>query len=144
MINKKITILLLFTFIIIGAAYATNTPDFKAPNSLEKLGNQGFVDKKGHNIDFQEYTDSSHKTWFENDTGYIVQKHNDTFYIYSDSSEVDPNKAEAVGVLEVVEVDGNKLIINSWTPNDNPNDMKIIWENLFEFNKLNKLTPIKI
>jgi len=142
MINKKIAILLLFTFLIIGAVYAV---DFKAPNGLEKLGQHGFVDKKGHNIDFQNYTDSSHKTWFENDTDYMVQKHNDTFYIYADGSDVDPDKVEAVGILEVVEVDGEKYIVNSWTPNNNnEKDMQIIWNNILEFNKLNKLTPIKI
>ncbi|MBR0059340.1 MAG: hypothetical protein IJP99_08435 [Methanobrevibacter sp.] len=141
--TKKITILLLFTFLIIGAAYAY---EFKAPNDLHKIGTNSYVDEKGHNIVIQNYTDNSHKTWFENDTGYLVQKYNnnDSFYLYADSSEVNPNKAEAVGILEVVEIDGDKYIINSWTPNDNEKDMELIWQNLLEFNKLNKLTPIKI
>ena len=144
MINKKIIILLLFTFLVIGAAYATQ--EFKVPNDLHKISVSTYADEKGHNLVIENYTENSHKTWFENDTGYLVQKYsnNDSFYLYADSSEVDPNKAEAVGILEVVEIDRNKYIINSWTPKEDNKDMELIWENLLEFNKLNKLTPIKI
>ena len=144
--TKKIILLLLFTFLIIGVAYAANVPDFKAPNGLHKSGTSNFIDEKGHNIQVMEDTDSSHKAWFENNTGSLVQKYdkNDSFYLYADSSEVDPSKAEAVGILEVVECDGNKYIIASWTPKDDKKDMELVWENLLEFNKLNKLTPIKI
>ena len=144
MINKKILIALLFTFLLIGTVYATQ--EFQTPKDLHKIAINTYADEKGHNLDILNYTDSSHKTWFENDTGYLVQKYknNDSFYIYADSSEVDPNKAEAVGIIEVVEYDGAKYIINSWTPKEDNKDMELIWENLLEFNKLNKLTPIKI
>ena len=144
MINKKIILSILCLFLIIGVAYAAQ--EFQVPKDLHKISTNSYVDEKGHNIQFQEYTESSHKTWFENDTGYIVQKYknNDSFYIYTDMSEVDKNKAEAVGILEVVECDGNKYIIASWTPKDDKKDMELVWENLLEFNKLNKLTPIKI
>lgn len=144
MTNKKLILSILCLFLIIGVAYATS--DFKVPKDLHKIATDNYVDEKGHNINIQNYTEDSYKTWFENDTGYLVQKYNnnDSFYLYADSSEVDPNKAEAVGILEIVEIDGKKYIISSWTPKEDKKDMEIIWENLLEFNKLNKLTPIKI
>lgn len=144
MINKKIILSILCLFLIIGVAYAAQ--EFQVPKDLHKMTSHSYVDEKGHNIEIQNYTESSHKTWFENDTGYLVQKYNnnDSFYIYADSSSVDKNKAEAVGILEVVEYKGNKYIINSWTPKEDKKDMEIIWNNLVEFNQLNKLTPIKI
>ena len=144
MANKKIILSIICLFLIIGAAYAAQ--EFKIPTDLHKISTSSYVDEKGHNLDIQNYSESSYKTWFENDTGYLVQKYkdNDSFYLYADSSAVDPNKAEAVGILEIVEHDGNKYIINSWTPKEDKKDMDIIWENLLEFNKLNKLTPTKI
>ena len=132
-----------------GMAYATNPVDiFKAPSPLTPLGDNSFVDGQGHNIQISEDTDSTHKIWFENntETGYIVTPYeaNNSFYMYSDASEVDPNTAEAVGVLEIVEKDGTNYIISSWSAKDTDADFKMVASNLLEFNKLNNLKPLPI
>ena len=46
-------------------------------------------------------------------------------------------------ILEVVEKDGAKYIISSWTPKG-PTEAKKISDNLLEFNKLNNLKPIEV
>lgn len=138
----KITIGLTLLFLCLGAVNADTHPTdiFTAPSPLHPIGNSGFVDEQGHNINIYENTDETHKTWFENDTenGYLVQPYeaNDTFYIYAD----DENDC---GILEIIEHDGVEYIINSWTPNGS-DDARIIWDNLLEFNEINHLTPIKI
>ena len=145
----KILIGLSVLFLIIGACYAAYPNEiFKAPNGLEPIGHNDFVDKQGHNIQIIENSDSTHKTWFENntETGYIVTPYeaNNNFYMYSDASEVDPNKAEAVGVIEIVEKEGVKYIVSSWSAKDTDADFKMVADNLLEFNKLNNLKPVAI
>ena len=71
-------------------------------------------------------------------------QNNGCYYIYVDSSEVDPDGVEAVGILEIVEIYGEKYIISSWTPGGDDKDVKIVYSNLVEFNGLNHLTPIKL
>ena len=145
----KIIIGITIIFLLIGVAYAANNNEiFKAPSSLNKMAKDNFVDGQGHNIQISEDTDSNHKVWFENSTeaGYVVTPYegNNSFYMYRDASETDPNTAEAVGVIEIVEKDGSKYIISSWSAKDTDSDFKKVAENLLEFNKLNNLKPIPI
>ena len=83
-----------------------------------------------------EDTDDSHHRWFENDTKYTVQKYNDTCYI----GVTDENDCY---LLEVVEKDGTKYIVGSWTPKGAV-ETPAIQSNLLEFNKINKLTPLAV
>ena len=144
----KIFIGITLLFLVMGVASATDMVDiFKAPSPLQALGNSGYADGQGHNIQIMEYDESSHDIWFVNDTDYLVQpyENNNSFYTYVDASDVDPDGVEQVGVLEVVEKDGSRYIINSWTPNDNSEkDVQLIFSNLLEFNKLNRLTPMEL
>ncbi|WP_407415726.1 hypothetical protein [Methanobrevibacter sp.] len=126
-------------FLIIGVASATDIIDiFQAPSSLHALGTSSYVDEQGHNIMIVEYSDDNYDLWFENDTeaGYVAQKYNDTCYIGAD----DENDCY---ILEIVEKEGTKYIIGSWTPNG-VDDAKIIQNNLEEFNKLNNLNPLEV
>lgn len=142
---KKIIIIILFIFLITNPSYALTNNDLQAPSGLHKFGTLDFIDEKGHNIQIINYTDSTHKTWFENNTGYNVQPYseNNSFYIFVDMSEVDPNSVESEGILEIIAHDGDKYIVASWTPNGSK-DADIVVKNLMEFNKINNLTPIKI
>ena len=138
---KKIIIGILLLFIVIGTVYAVhNNEKFKAPTGLHAMGYNDFVDEKGHNIGIMEYTDDYYNTWFKNDTedGYLVQPYseNPKYYIYAD----DENDC---GILEIVEKDGAKYIINSWTPNGS-DEAKVILDNLLEFNKLNNIKPLPV
>lgn len=134
--------------LIIGTASAEIVDEFKAPSPLNPFGTSSFADGQGHNIQICEDTEDFHKIWFENntETSYLVEPYqgNDSFYLYVDGAESDPNSAEALGIIEIVENNGNKYIVNSWTANDNDNDFKIAYENLLEFNEINQLTPISI
>lgn len=135
----KILIGISLLLLIIGNASATDPVDiFKAPSTLQPMGTSGYVDTQGHNIIISKYSDDDYKTWFENDTetNYIVQKYNDTCYIGAD----DENDCY---ILEIVEKEGTKYIISSWTPKG-PNEAKIIQQNLEEFNMINNLNPIKL
>lgn len=135
----KILIGIGILFLLIGVASATDLVDiFKAPSTLEPMGTSGYVDTQGHNIMILEYSDDEVNTWFQNDTDpvYLVQKYNDTCYLGVD----DENDCY---ILEIVEKDGTKYIISSWTPKG-PDETPIIKSNLEEFNKLNNLKPLEI
>lgn len=137
----KKSILIITIFLLIGTVCAANNNElFTAPSGLQAVGHDDFVDKQGHNIMIKEYDDNNKKTWFENstETQYLVELYQDNPNIYLGATDEDSY------ILEVVEKDGKQYIIGSWTPNDSKNDMKIVWENLQEFNKLNKLTPMEI
>ena len=144
----KILIGITLLFLVIGVVGATEMVDmFKAPSPLQSLGTSSYVDGQGHNIQIIEYDDGSHKIWFENNTDYLVEpyENNNSFYFYVDASDVDPDGIEQVGILEIVEKEGNKYIISSWTPNDDEDtNTEIIFNNLLEFNKLNQLTPMEL
>lgn len=136
---KKIILGILLLSLIIGIACAAhNNEIFTAPPGLHAMGYNDFVDEQGHNIMIMEYNDKNKQTWFENDTNpeYLVQKYNDTCYIAVD----DENDCY---IFEIVEKEGNKYIISSWTPKG-PDETAIIKYNLEEFNKLNQLTPLHI
>ena len=136
----KIIIAIGILFLIIGTAYAAhNNEIFTAPSGLHAMGYNDFVDEKGHNIMIMNYTDDYIKTWFENDTetNYLVQPYsgNESFYLGDDG--------DGCYILEVVEKDGTKYIISSWTPKES-DETQTLLSNLLEFNKLNKLKPLPI
>lgn len=138
----KILLLASILFLIIGTAYAAhNNEIFKAPSGLQPMGYEDFVDQKGHNIMVMDYSDENVQTWFENDTDpeYLVQPYQqdgDMFYMGAD----DENDCY---ILEVVEKDGSKYIIGSWTPKG-AMETETIFNNLLEFNKLNNLKPLEV
>lgn len=137
----KIIIGITIIFLCIGVASAANLNQiFKAPSDLEPMGDSGFVDKQGHNIMINEYNDENKQTWFENDTDsmYFVEPYSGNPNIYIGVEETDHY------YLEVVEKDGNKYIVGSWTPKDSDSDFKKIAENLKEFNKLNNVEPVEV
>ena len=126
-------------FLIIGVVSAADIADtFKAPSGLEKVGTNSFVDRQGHNILISEYTDDNINTWLQNDSDpvYLVQKYNDTCYIATD----DENDCY---IHEIVEKDGVKYLISSWTPKG-PNEAQLLKKNLEEFNKLNNIKPLNV
>lgn len=138
---KKGILILALLFLVIGTAYAANNNEiFKAPSGLEPMGHNDFVDKKGHNIMIEEYNDENVKTWFENDTDpmYLVQESQQHPNIYTGATD------DGSYILEVVEKDGVKYIVGSWTPKSTSGDAELIWKNLQEFNKLNNLKPIEV
>ena len=133
---KKIILEILIIFLLVGSVYAANPVDiFKAPAGMQPAGNTGYADGQGHNIIIVDY--NNYDTWFKNDSDkYLVEKFNDTVY----TGVTDEND---VYLLEIVEKDNAKYIIQSWSPKG-VSETQIIQKNLEEFNKINQLTPLPI
>ena len=131
----KILIAAVAIFLIIGVASAANSADiFKAPSGLTASGNDTFADGQNHYIKVYNYTDELYSKWFENDKGFSV---ND----YKNGNFFSLNYEDHYGILEIVEKDGNKYIIDSWTAK-NPNESNALKKNLENFNSVNDLKPI--
>ena len=135
----KILIGICIILLLLGTVYAAqNNEIFKAPSPLKPMGNNDFVDQQGHNIMVAELDDDNINTWFQNDTdpAYLVEKYNDTLYVGTDDEH-------DCYLHEIVEKDGKKYLVTSWTPNG-AEETAIIQGNLDEFNKLNNLKPLEI
>lgn len=135
----KILIGIGIIFLLIGTVYAADFVDmFKAPSPLHPMGTSSYVDEQGHNILISELDDETITTWLQNDTdpSYLVKEFNKTTYIATD----DENDCY---IHEVIEKDGKKYLISSWTPKG-ADETLIIQGNLEEFNKLNNLNPLEI
>lgn len=137
--DKTIKILIAAAAIIlmIGIVSAANPVDiFKAPSGLTASGNDTFVDGQNHNIQIFNYTDELYSKWFKNDSGFSISQ-------YKNKNFFAENRDHHYGILEIVEKDGNKYIIDSWT-SKNPNESNTLKKNLEEFNNVNGLKPIAV
>ena len=131
----KILIATATIFLMIGIVSAADPVDiFKAPSGLNASGNDTFVDGQNHNIQIFNYTDELYAKLFENDTAFSISKFKDNHFFTK-------NYENHYGILEIVEKDGNKYIIDSWT-SKNPNESNALKKNLEDFNKANDLKPI--
>ena len=135
---KTLTLLIIGMFLLTGAAYASDIPDFKIPSGLNEIGINSYGDGDGHNLVILEYNEETRSSWLENASDYLVEKYDgdDRYYIYADENG-------DCGVIEVVEVSGVKYIVVSWSP-DGVDESEIIVNNLFDFNRLNNLEPVKV
>lgn len=107
---------------------------FKAPSGFTASGNDTFVDGQNHNIQIFNYTDELYSKLFENDPTFSISKFKNTNFFTK-------NTENHYGILEIVEKDGNKYIIDSWTAK-NSNESNALKKNLEEFNKINDVKPI--
>ncbi|WP_407422257.1 hypothetical protein [Methanobrevibacter sp.] len=137
--KKTIKLLIATTAIllVIGVVSAANPADiFKAPSGLTASGNDTFVDGQNHNIQIFNYTDELYSKWFKNDSVFSISQYKNTKFF-------NKNYEKHYGILEIVEKDGNKYIIDSWTPKS-PNELNVLKKNLEDFNNINNLTPIAV
>ena len=121
---------------MLGAVCAANVDDFLVPDSLNKVSNGTFTDGYGRALHIMEDTPKYHQAWFENDTGYVVKPFDvdDRYYMFFENSG-------QVGILEVIEHNGDKYIVNSWTENG-PGDCYSAILSMYQFNDLNNITPV--
>ena len=133
----KILIAAAAVFLMIGIVVAADPVDvFKAPSGFTASGNDTFVDTQNHNIQIFNYTDELYKEWFKSDSTFSISN-------FKDNNFLTKNTKNHYGVLEIVEMDGNKYIIESWT-GKNPNESRTLQNNLEKFNNANDLKPIAI
>jgi hypothetical protein len=137
---KKTTKILIATaaiFLMIGVVSAADQIDvFKAPSGFADSGNDTFTDTQNHNIQIFNYTDELYNKMFESDPTFSISKFKDNHFFTK-------NSEKHYGILEIVEKDGNKYIIDSWAAK-NPNEAHTLEKNLEEFNKVNDLKPITV
>jgi hypothetical protein len=65
-------------------------------------------------------------------------------YLYVDGAESGATQYEAIGVLEIIEHNGERYIVSSWTAHDSDSDIQLAYNNLLQFNELNHLTPLPV
>ena len=121
--------------LMIGVVSAANPTDvFKAPSGFTATANDTFSDGENHNIQIFNYTDELYNKMFKNDSAFSISNFKDTNFFTK-------NYDDHHGILEIVEKNGTKYIIDSWTAK-NPNEANTLQKNLEEFNKINDLKPI--
>ena len=134
---KKIILILTLLLLIIGVAYATDVGDFKAPNGWEtKGGGLFFSSNPGEAITVMNYTDENVKDFIDNE---FVSIKNDTsthVMTYKDSD------LHQHGVMEIVEVEGSRFIVQSWAGEQSSTTDDMLLANLQNFNNVNNLKPI--
>ena len=137
---KKISKILIATtaiFLMIGLVSAANPVDiFKAPSGFTASGNDTFADTQNHNITIFNYTGELYSQMFENDSTFSIS-------LFKDNHFFKKNTKNHYGIIEIVEKDGNKYVIESWT-SKNPNEANVLEKNLNAFNSINNLKPLTI
>lgn len=140
---KKIFLVLFIGLISIGVVAAVDTGDFNIPDEFDELGGgvfilQSFMDTDQYLtiVPFDDYYKADYLINDSSDGYFIFPNKNNTFnYVQKSVNEQ--------GSFEIVEVDGNKYIIDFSDDEINSNnDFTNTHKWLVEFNKLNNLTAI--
>ncbi len=134
---KKIAIGITILILLIGIVSATGINDFKAPNGWDNKGNGAFFSPNpGEGILVMEYNDENVKDFIDNEFVTIKKDTSTNIMTYKDSD------LKQHGSMEIVEVDGNKFIVQSWAGDQSTASDNILLSNLYNFNTVNNLTPI--
>ena len=133
----KILIIVVAIFLMISLVSATDQIDvFKAPSGFNASSNDTFTDTQNHNIQIFNYTDELYSELFEGDLTFSIRN-------FKENNFFTKNTKNHYGILEIVEKDGGKYIIESWT-SKNPNEANLLEKNLNEFNKINDLKQVEL
>lgn len=132
---KKIALTLIVLILAVGVVSAIDMEDMKVPDGFEKSSSNCF-EKDKYELNLVPYSDSDKELTFENDDGYTVSKYSSNIYKYTDKL------VKNVGAIEVVEIDGNKYLIEC-VKKDTTSVDSLVYDYLTEFNSLNDLTPIE-
>ena len=136
---KIILASLLIIIVCVGIVVAANVDDFTFPAPLTKTASGVYNDGTGQNILVVEFTDENKESWLTpSSTNIIEEKENNTY-------QFEETELDEYGWIEVIEHNGDKYIVISWTPHtDNPTYQDATHENLIKFNELNHIEPITI
>lgn len=134
----KIVILTLILFIIsIGVVTAADMSDFKAPSDFTKSSGDYF-EYDDFVLSLAPYDkDISYDLLFEDDDGYSVN-------ILGDKAEYRDTTVDHVGVLEIVNIDGEDYLVECYFDGDSNSKLEDCNSYINEFNELNDLEPISI
>ena len=148
---KKVFVIILLSFLIIGAASAV---DFKINDGFEQWSDYVFKNNEsGMDLYTWDYDDEYiQESYLQNSSDYnIVSGDNNTYNVtYNFDTEISQvtsyltsgNIGMDHGVLEIAEVDGKKYIFMTYVEEGSPDDLKACYDELMKFNENNNIEPI--
>lgn len=144
---KKILICLILSLFLIGFVSAADLPKFTLPDGFDDVGDGIYIKydsskKPNQTFAILKYTEHDAGDFLINDTKYGYTTYNgtnDTAYHFADK------KLGEKGSVEIIEIDGNRFIVESWDTLDSDDlDFNSTFKNLVQFNKLNNITPLNL
>lgn len=138
---KKIAIFLMLGIIMMGTVSAVENTDFEVPEDFEDVGDGVYVlydslKNPSQILSVVSYTEHDADDYLTNDSenNYTVFEAENNTYNFVDESMGEN------GSFELIEVDGVKFIIDFAKRGiDDKTDFTETFDNLMEFNKLNKI-----
>lgn len=130
---KKIIIGALLLFLFVGICFAANIDDVKMPDGFNKQSDNLAKNDK-FALSITKYMDSDKDLLFSNDKDYTVIK--------GEISKYKDKTAKHEGCLEVVEINGEKTVVEIYY--DGLSNQDKCFEYMEEFNKINNLKPIEV
>ena len=149
---KKVIYVLLFSFLIIGAASAAN--DFKINDGFDVVNEYYSVNEEnGMHLCIWDYNDEIiQESYLQNDTDYRIapgdnNTYNTTYNSHGTLSATmsyleNGNITLDHGILEVAEVNGDKYIFYTYIEYGSEDDWQICYDELMKFNENNNITPL--
>jgi hypothetical protein len=149
---KKILCMVLFGFLIIGAASAAH--DFIINDGFTSISEEySFNNETGMDLTTWEYDDEIlQEAYLQNDTDYrITPGDNNTYNVSYNAKGTlgaavsymsNENVTVDHGILEIAEVDGVKYIIMTYMDDGTPDDWKLCYDELMKFNENNGIEPL--
>ncbi|WP_156064601.1 hypothetical protein [Methanobrevibacter sp. YE315] len=126
---------------LIGSVSAVNPDDFTTPEGFKSMGkaNDGsynFQNNNSQNLNIYNWNGLKN-IWFGNYDMHTCEYYDNNIYVYTD--------AGYCGYQELIEKDGNTyLIVSFLRTNDVSSVPTELYDNLIEFNKLNKVEPTPV
>lgn len=131
--KAKIIIIGTILLLTIGITAATEISDFKLNDGYTKKSTN-LATKDNFELTITKYT-NDYNSLFENDKGYtVITANNITNYTDTEFN--------TVGCLEIVESNGEKIVIGVQYNNNDNSKIQECYDTLLEFNKNNNLQPI--
>lgn len=134
---KLMFVSLIFLILFVGAVSAVGITDYNAPIGFER--DPVTFTKGDFEMEMNTYSSFvDHDDYFNTTDDRQVKIINDTYAEYFDSVK------ERSGALEIVKIDDDQYIVDSFFDGDDKGKTNECLKYLQEFNDLNKFKPIKI
>ena len=130
---KKILTIIALLILFTGICFAANIDDVKLPDGFNKQSDHVAKNDK-YELSINKYAAEDKDILFENDKDYTVIK--------GEISKYKDKTAKHEGCLEVVELNGEKTVVEIYY--DGLSNQDKCFEYLQEFNKINNLKPIEV
>lgn len=130
---KKILTITALLILFTGICFAANIDDVKLPDGFNKQSDHVAKNDK-YELSINKYIDDDNSILFKNDTEYKVIK--------GEISNYTDKGVKHQGCLEVVEINGEKTVVEILY--DGLSNQDKCFEYLQEFNKINNLKPIEV